>query len=59
MLHLKGHLTVYLKSNRRCTRRWKKGALDVSLDDALKYEHVSAADGALDDSSEGTPTFEV
>ena len=37
----------------------KKGALDVSLDDALKYEHVSAAEGALDDSSEGTPTFEV
>ena len=26
---------------------------------ALKYEHVSAHEGAADDSSEGTSTFEV
>ena len=37
----------------------KKDALDVLLDNALKYEHSSAVEGALDDSSEGTPTFEV
>ena len=29
------------------------------LDDALKYEHVSAIEGTLDDSFKGTPTFEV
>ena len=37
----------------------KKDALDVLLDGAFKYEHVSAVEGVLDDSSEGPPTFEV
>ena len=37
----------------------KKDAHDVSLDGALKYEHVSAVGGTLDDSSKGAPTFEV
>ena len=33
--------------------------MDVLLDGALKYERVIAVEGALDDSSEGAPTFEV
>ena len=37
----------------------KKDALDDLLDGALKYEHVSAAEGTLADSCEGTPAFEV
>ena len=37
----------------------KKDAIDVLLDGALKYEHVSAVDGFLDDSSKGKPTSEV
>ena len=35
------------------------GALDVLLDGALKCEHGSAVEGAADNSSERTPTFEV
>ena len=39
--------------------RDKKNGLDVLLDGGLKYEHISAAEGAFDDSSESTPTLEV
>ena len=52
MLHWKVHLMVNLKDN-------KKDAHDVLLDGALKYEHVSEAESALDDSSEDAPTFEL
>ena len=37
----------------------KRDALDVLLDGTLKYEHVSAVQGAPDGSSEGTSTFAV
>ena len=36
-----------------------KDTLNVKLDGALKYEHVSAVEGTLDDSFRGRPTFEV
>ena len=52
MLHWKVHLMVNLKDN-------KKDAHDVLLDGTLKYEHVSEAESALDDSSEDAPTFEL
>ena len=37
----------------------KKDALDVLLDGAIKYDHDSSVEGALDDSSEGATRYEV
>ena len=37
----------------------KKDVLDVLLDCALKYEHVSAVESTFDGLSKGIPTFEV
>ena len=37
----------------------KEDALDVSLDHACKYEHVSTFEGVSDGSSESTLTSEV
>ena len=33
--------------------------LDALLDGSLNHENISAVDGTLDGSSEGTPTFEI
>ena len=59
MLHLNGYLEFTLKAIEDVQEGDKKDALDVLLDGAPKYEQVSTVEGALDDSFEGTPTFEV
>ena len=56
MLHLNGYLEITLKAIKDVQ---EKDAFDVLLDGAPKYEHLSAVEGALDFSSEDTPTFEV
>ena len=54
MLHLRGTSAIedVQEGDKKC-------AHDVLFDGALKYEHVIAVEGALDDSFEGAPTFEV
>ena len=52
-------LEVSLKAIEDEQQSDKEDALDVLLDHACKYEHVSAFEGVPDGSSEGTPTSEV
>ena len=59
MLHLLMQSLIYKFEQNVSFNGGPDAALESALDGGLKCEHGSAVEGAADNSSERTPTFEV